>query len=186
MKQKYCKQIPSFVFCIMLIVAMAFFTTGCNGGTKSDGAVNKNGTSEVSSTETAKPTPEASLDATADSTDTGQSASPESESSNKFDVGLGKGNTTFYFTVVDRQGKEKKFEIYTDKKTVGDALSELKLIDGEEGDYGLYVITVNGITVDYDKDGSYWAFYIGDDYAQTGVDSTEIKDGESYSFKVQK
>ena len=189
MKQKLCKQISSFVFCIMLIAAMAFFTTGCNGGAGNGATVNKTGSSEVSSTETAEPEPETSLDVTADQADTGQSGSSESESSNEFGdkyIGLGEGNTTFYFSVVDRQGKEKKFEIHTDKKKVGDALSEIKIIDGKEGDYGLYVITVNGITADYDKDGTYWAFYIGDKYAQTGVDSTEIEDGESYSFKLEK
>lgn len=62
---------------------------------------------------------------------------------------------------------------------------ELGLIAGEESEYGLYVKTVNGITADYDKDGVYWAFYINGEYAQTGVDSTKIAEGESYSFKVE-
>lgn len=99
---------------------------------------------------------------------------------------LGEGNTQFTFTVVDAEANETEFEIHTDKKTVGEALSELDLIAGDEGDYGLYVKTVNGITVDFDKDGAYWAFYIGDEYAATGVDSTEIEEGQEYSFKVEK
>lgn len=99
---------------------------------------------------------------------------------------LGEGNTQFTFTVVDAEDNETEFEIHTDKKTVGEALSELDLIAGDEGDYGLYVKTVNGITVDFDKDGAYWAFYIGDEYAATGVDSTEIEEGQEYSFKVEK
>ncbi|MBQ2923597.1 MAG: DUF4430 domain-containing protein, partial [Tyzzerella sp.] len=52
--------------------------------------------------------------------------------------------------------------------------------------YGLYVKTVNGTTLDYDKDGMYWSFYINGDYAMTGVDVTEIKAGEKYSFKAEK
>ncbi len=99
---------------------------------------------------------------------------------------LGEGNTQFIFTVVDGENKETKFEIHTDKKTVGEALTELDLIAGEQGDYGLYVKTVNGVTVDFDKDGAYWAFYVGDEYAATGVDSTEIEEGVEYSFKVEK
>ena len=71
-------------------------------------------------------------------------------------------------------------------RSVGAALQELELIDGEEGQYGLYVTTVNGITVDYDKDGMYWAFYVNDEYAQTGVDATEIKEGDSYALKAEK
>jgi hypothetical protein len=69
---------------------------------------------------------------------------------------------------------------------VGDALLELGLIAGEEGAYGLYVKTVNGITADYDVDGTYWAFYIGDDYGMTGVDMTNIEPGATYAFKVSK
>ena len=66
---------------------------------------------------------------------------------------------------------------------VGDALQELGLISGDEGPYGLYVKTVNGITVDYDKDGKYWAFYIGKEYAMTGIYDTDIADGAQYKLE---
>ena len=69
---------------------------------------------------------------------------------------------------------------------VGEALVELKLIEGEDSEYGLFVKKVNGIVADYDKDGMYWAFYINGEYAMSGVDSTEIKEGQSYSFKMEK
>ena len=98
---------------------------------------------------------------------------------------LGKGKTSFDFTVVDADSNEIKFKIRTDKKTVGEALQELKLIEGEAGPYGLYVKTVIGITFDYDKDGKYWAFYVNGEYGQAGVDVTEIVEGTSYSFKAE-
>ena len=98
----------------------------------------------------------------------------------------GEGATTFYFNVVDKDGNETKFEIRTDKTIVGDALLELGLIEGEDGPYGLYVKKVNGITADYDVDGTYWAFYVGDEYGMTGVDLTEIEAGATYAFKVSK
>ena len=99
---------------------------------------------------------------------------------------LGEGETVFTFVVVDGKGKEKTFEIHTDKTTVGEALLELKLIEGEEQSYGLYVKKVNGITADYDVDRTYWAFYINGEMAMTGVDATEIENGATYSFKVAK
>ena len=99
---------------------------------------------------------------------------------------LGEGAVKFTFTVVDGEGNETVFEIHTDKTIVGDALLEHELIAGEESEYGLYVKTVNGITADYDVDGTYWAFYVNDEYAMTGVDSTSITEGDSYSFKVAK
>lgn len=91
----------------------------------------------------------------------------------------------FTFIVVDKEGKETSFDISTDKKTVGEALLEEGLIAGEEGEYGLYVKTVNGTTLDYEKDGMYWSFYVGDDYALTGVDQTDITAGATYSFKAE-
>lgn len=98
---------------------------------------------------------------------------------------VGEGETNFVFTVVDVEGNETFFDVYTNKTTVGGALIELELIQGEEGDYGLYVKTVNGITLDYDKDGKYWAFYENGAYSQTGVDATEIIAGTSYSFRAE-
>lgn len=98
---------------------------------------------------------------------------------------LGEGETMFYFDVVDADAQETDFEIHTDATTVGDALVELDLIQGEDSDYGLYVKTVNGITADYDVDGTYWAFYIDGEYASTGVDATDITAGSTYAFKVE-
>ena len=99
---------------------------------------------------------------------------------------LGQGHTMFEFSVVDKKGNETFFEIHTDKTIVGEALQELDLIQGEDGQYGLYVKTVGGITADYDKDGMYWAFYVNGEYAMSVVDTTEIKEGEQYSFKIEK
>lgn len=90
--------------------------------------------------------------------------------------------------VVEVKAEEKSvtFTIKTDKKTVGEALLEHELIAGDEGDYGLYVKVVNGITADYDVDASYWAFNIDGEYALTGVDQTEIKEGAVYQLVYTK
>ena len=98
---------------------------------------------------------------------------------------IGEGSKSFEFTVVNMAGEEATFEVKTDEDTVGAALLENNMIAGEDGDYGLYVKTVNGETVDYDKDGKYWAFYINGEYGMTGVDATDIVEGDSYSFKAE-
>ena len=98
---------------------------------------------------------------------------------------LGEGAASFTFIVTDKDAKSVSCTVKTDAATVGDALSALGLIAGENGAYGLYVKTVNGITADYDVDQTYWAFYIGGEYASTGVDSTPVTDGAVYEFKVE-
>ena len=74
------------------------------------------------------------------------------------------------------------FTLHTDKTTLGEALLEHSLISGDESQYGLYVRVVNGITADYDVDQSYWALYKNGEYMMTGVDGTEIADGEHYEL----
>ena len=93
---------------------------------------------------------------------------------------------SFTFEVVDKDGNTETFSVTTDKTTVGEALLEEGLIAGENGQYGLYVTEVNGIVADYNVDGTYWAFYVDGAYASSGVDTTDIVDGSTYSFKVEK
>jgi len=99
---------------------------------------------------------------------------------------VGEGAVAFTFEVVDGEGNTTFFTVNTDKATVGEALLDNGLVEGEDSDYGLYVKTVNGITADYDVDQTYWAFYIDGEYAMTGVDSTDVVAGSTYSFKVEK
>lgn len=101
------------------------------------------------------------------------------------DTILGEGKNFFKCTVTLSTG-HVTFIINTNKETVGDALVENKLIDGTKGQYGLYVDTVNGIKADYDKDKSYWAFYIDDTLATTAVDKTKIERGKQYSLVYTK
>lgn len=101
-------------------------------------------------------------------------------------TGLGNGANHFSFEVLDAEGNTLSYHIHTDKSTVGEALFELGIIDGEQGDYGLYVKSVNGIVADYDTDGAYWAFYINGNYASQSADLTEINENDVYSFRYEK
>ena len=94
---------------------------------------------------------------------------------------LGKGDKTVLINVTV-EDKIITFTINTDKKTLGEALTEHGLIDGEKGAYGLYVKKVNGITADYDKDKTYWGFNKNGESMLTGVDSALIEDGDRYEI----
>lgn len=98
---------------------------------------------------------------------------------------IGNGQAQFYFTCIDGDKNISGFDVHTDKKTVGEALLELGVISGDDGPYGLYVKYVNGMRADYDLDGKYWAFYVDNEYAVSGVDTTEIVNGANYSFRME-
>ena len=93
--------------------------------------------------------------------------------------------TSFTVVTTDLDGQETTHKIKTDAATVGEALLAEGLIKGHTTDYGLYVDEVNGIALDWEKDGKYWAFYINGEYAQTGVDATDAEDGAVYTFKPE-
>lgn len=98
---------------------------------------------------------------------------------------VGEGNTVFYFSAVDDKGNQTDMKVRTNEKTVGAALVAAGLIEGEEGPYGLYVKTVLGVTLDYEKDGKFWAFYENGVSALKGVDQTDITPEASYAFKAE-
>ena len=150
----------STLLCAVLIAAMALMTAAC-GDTQTTGQTD-----------------------TASQTDTAGQTEPAGQNDAAEPTSLGEGETTFSLTVTDPEGTETSYEIHTDATTVGDALESLDLIAGEEGSYGLFVTTVDGVTLPSDGD-QYWAFYIDGEYASTGVDQTEITAGASYALKAE-
>lgn len=154
------RQNLSIFLCMMLIAATACMASGCNGKAMQEAPTTENGQQETTVVK-------------------------ETTASGETQI-LGVGNTQFMLTVVDDEGIETQFEIHTDKQTVGEALLDSGLVEGDNGEYGLYIKKVNGIEADYDKNGTYWAFYIDGEYAMTGVDATDITEGSTYSLKVEK
>ncbi len=101
------------------------------------------------------------------------------------DTELGSGSKTVTVEV-KAEDKSVTFTLHTDCGTVGEALIEHNLIAGEDGPYGLYIKTVNGIFADYDVNKSYWLFYINGEYAMSGVDTTQISEGTTYKLEYVK
>lgn len=192
MNMKRMRKALSCILCMVLIVAMALFTTGCSGNAgNTTTATTKTvaaeaaavATTEAAATETEATAAETTAAAIAEATPT---EAPASEAKAEEVIVLGEGSKWFNFGVYDMDGAETWFEIHTDEETVGAALLALELIEGDDGPYGLYVKTVNGITADYDKDKVYWAFYVNDEYGTSGVDMTDIEEGAIYSFRMAK
>ena len=162
-KRNLILRISALVISLVLIAAMALCMTSCGkDNTSSSGSASQTEVKDSGETKEAQEANEAG-----EATET---ADPD------------EGKTAFTFTVKYEDGKAESEVIKTDKKTVGEALLDKGLISGSDSEYGLMVDTVKGVRADYTKDKAYWAFYINGDYANTGVSSTDVKDGAEYSF----
>ena len=85
--------------------------------------------------------------------------------------------------IVDGQDTVTK-SITTDAEYLRGALEEEDLIAGEESQYGLFVKTVNGITVD-DAKQQWWCFTKDGADLFTGVDTTPIADGDTFEITLK-
>ena len=93
------------------------------------------------------------------------------------------GTKNYTVTVVHSDGSEKVFRYTTDSEYLGDALLAEGLIAGEEDQFGLTLITVDGEDALWDTDNAYWAVYIGEEYANTGISSTPVGDGDTFRLE---
>lgn len=90
------------------------------------------------------------------------------------------GTKTITVEVVHKDSSQKDFTYHTDEEYLGPVLVSENLVVGETSEYGLMISAVDGETADWSVDQSYWALYIGEEYAMTGVDTTPIHDGDVF------
>lgn len=97
------------------------------------------------------------------------------------DTSFGDGEKEVSVTVVAGEN-DVVLTLHSDKDNLGDALLEHGLVEGEDGPYGLYIKSVNGIVADYDIDKTYWSLSKEGDYMTTGVSETPFEDGDSFEL----
>ena len=169
------KRTVSSILCLIMVMALCFGLVAC--GSKPEAATTAAASEETTAateetTEAAEETTEAAADA----------ADKDSVVILEDGKTYGEGATSFTFVVTDKDKNTVTVTVNTDEQTVGAALVALNLVSGSTSEYGLMVDTVNGITLDYNKDGMYWSFYINGEYAMTGVDATPVEADATYSF----
>ena len=94
-----------------------------------------------------------------------------------------KGAKTVNVTVDFGDGETKNYELHTDAEYLRGALDEENLVEGTESEFGLYVLTVDGVTADESKQ-QWWCFTKGGEMLMTGVDTTPIEDGDSFEITL--
>lgn len=77
----------------------------------------------------------------------------------------------------------KTFQYETEEAYLGDVLLAEALIAGEEGDYGLFITTVDGETAEESKQ-QWWCITKGGEKLNTSVDTTPIADGDAFELTL--
>lgn len=177
----------SLLLVFMLVAALA---CGCGKETETTPVVTESSVQEAPESSSVEETvAESSVEESSEEESSEEASSAEETTSEEVvaeeykTLGEGANEFTFEMTLGD---ETVGYKINTDETTVGAALLGLDLIGGEESQYGLFVTTVMGNDPTSEADGTpYWAFYIDGGYAPTGVDSTDITPGSTYSFVVE-
>ena len=101
------------------------------------------------------------------------------------------GSKAYTLEVSDDTGEVKSYTGRTDAEYLSDLMNELATgedfsYEGTGGDYGMFIISVNGLTADYEKDGAYWAIYVNGEYGNYGADAQPVSDGDTYRLSYEK
>ena len=93
------------------------------------------------------------------------------------------GSKGYTVTVVHKDGSVKEFSYRTDAEFLAEALLEEGLVSGDNTQYGLTIITVDGEAAVWDKDNAYWAIWIGEEMAMTGASEIPVYDGSTFKLE---
>lgn len=94
------------------------------------------------------------------------------------------GGKSITVEVVHADGSSKEFKIATDEEYLGGALRQENLVEGEDGEFGLYIHAADGEYAD-ESQQQWWCCCKAGEMLMTGVDDTPIADGEHYELVLK-
>ncbi len=89
--------------------------------------------------------------------------------------------------VTDDQGSSTSYEVSTDAEYLRDTFDDAEglSVEGEEGEYGFTILTVNDLTADFNTSNAYWAIYVNGEYGSLGADSQPVTDGDVFTLAYE-
>lgn len=102
---------------------------------------------------------------------------------NQFKPSTQKGAKEITVQVVIPEEETKEFTIHTDAEYLRQALEDEKLIQGNDGEYGLFITEVNG-RVAQDTNQEWWCITKAGGQVNTSVDEIAIADGDQYELTL--
>lgn len=98
--------------------------------------------------------------------------------------GTSKGAKYVRIIVVSEDQSEKVYEVNTDAEYLQQVMDEADGLtyNGEDGDYGMMIDTVNDEKASFDESGAYWSFYVNDEYCNYGISEQPAMDGDVFKI----
>ena len=100
------------------------------------------------------------------------------------------GSKEITIEVVNSKEESEVYELKTDAEYLLQAMEEAKeegmTFDGEEGQFGFTVLTVNGEKADFNEGDAYWSFYVNDEYCSYGVSDQPVEDKDEFKIVYTK
>lgn len=93
------------------------------------------------------------------------------------------GSKTITIDVIHKDESVKTFTAKTEREFLGEVLADEKIVEGEDGPYGLFIKTADGETVD-DQNQEWWCLTKDGGQVNTSADQTPIADGEKYELTL--
>ena len=93
------------------------------------------------------------------------------------------GEKEIDITVIHADKTENIFTYQTDAEYLADVLLENKLAEGDFGDYGLFITTVDGETADSSKQ-QWWCITKGGKQVNSGADALPVYDGDQFELTL--
>lgn len=90
------------------------------------------------------------------------------------------GSKNITIQVTDNQQNTTDYSVNTNAEYLRQAMEETKGLSftGTEGQYGLMILSVNGITANWEKDHAWWSIYVNNELANYSIDQQPIADGD--------
>lgn len=93
------------------------------------------------------------------------------------------GSKTITIDVIHKDESVKTFTEKTEREFLGEVLADRKIVEGEEGPYGLFITTVDGEVAD-DGNQEWWCLTKDGGQVNTSADQTPIADGDKYELTL--
>lgn len=94
------------------------------------------------------------------------------------------GEKAITIEVIDNNQKSTLYNVNTDAEFLLGAMEDTENLtfNGTEGEYGLMIEVVNGLSAVYDKDGAFWGFNVNGEFCQYGVTEQPVADGDAFQI----